>query len=133
MFQIFYYDIGDELHVEVHEPIGGNDKMIRDVKTYVIGSHSEQGDITYLCYVPSHLYHPEAKKIDQKLAKMYYADTQYVGEKGIVVLSWTPISKFVKARTGATCSICGEFVDYADGKNGFTCWSCRQDPYRTKR
>lgn len=53
----------------------------------------------------------------------------YAGKEVI----WTEIEKISltfkkREKDGNFCKLCNEYYDYAEA--GFTCWSCKSDPYR---
>lgn len=127
-----YYDVGDELVVNVVESAGGKDTYKREVKTKIIGRSYESGEDFYLCYVPCYEFHPSAKKIDNKTLRRFQAPDSYLNEKGFVVNAWTDVSKHIVGRQGIICDVCHEFIDYAqaDTYGEFTCWACKEDPYR---
>ena len=132
MISSTYYEIGDELVVNVTESAGGKDTYKREVKVKIVGRAYESGEDFYLCYVPCYEFHPGASRIDQKTLRRFQAPNDYLGERGLIVNSWTDIAKHSVRREGTTCDVCKEFIDYAhvDTYGDFTCWACKEDPHR---
>lgn len=130
-----YYEVDDEVVVEVLESAGGKDTYRRSIKVRIIGrnnDYGEYGDYSYLCYIPCYEFHPGSVKIDKKLVRRFQASEEYLNDRGIIINNWTDVVKHIPRREGQVCDVCNEFIDYAEPNDAgeFTCRACKEDPYR---
>jgi len=127
------YDIGD--HVIVRTVSGfivsgrtevWDDEIELSVVKKIMWSETEVYE--YVLFVPCHVLIKSSTLMDSR--NKLGIPQKFVGEH-IVIVKPQYITRLGRQRAdGNNCANCGDFCNYAT--EGFTCYSCRTNPYRQK-
>lgn len=125
--------MGDELVIKVNnfQIVHKNSSEYTDIyKLQVIYKFSDNE--SYLCYVSiSDLYKFWWQfKANKEFINRNALDKKYLNEY-VVVIHDENIFKVKKAMTGSECISCRTFIEGVE--HGYTCYSCRQNPYPSWR
>jgi len=80
-----------------------------------------------VCYVPDYISINSSFKLQRHHMKQFEFDEKFLSERAVYV-SPDRVTSVEKHIPGAKCSKCGIYVQYVE--EPFTCYDCRQDPYR---
>lgn len=126
-------NLGDELVIKVNNSqiVHKNSSEYTEIyKLYVIYKFSDNE--SYLCYVPSNYQYKFSWqfKANKDFIDRNNIEKKYLGEC-VVVVHDENIFKVKKSILGAKCISCHTFIEGVE--QGYTCYSCRQNPYPSWR
>jgi hypothetical protein len=89
-----------------------------------------EDEFGWYLYVPPYIHIKYSFKVDSYNYQSLKIDKKFIGEN-VVKINEIHVESVIRQLVGEVCSKCKEFVRQAE-KSGefFTCWSCRQNPYR---
>lgn len=100
-----------------------------NLKTFDIIAADNMG---YYLYVPPYTYIKDMYKVDSFILKNLDLHKKYLGDN-IVYITSVFVHKIASQIEGTICDKCKEFCYKAmpnQPDNGFTCYLCRDNPYR---
>jgi hypothetical protein len=126
-------NLGDELVIKVNnlQIVHKNSSEYTEIyKLSVIYKFSDNE--SYLCYVPLNYQYKFwwQFKINKEFLDRNNIEKKYFGEIGIVIHNEN-IFKVKKGILGSKCISCLTFIEGVE--QGYTCYSCRQNPYPSWR
>jgi hypothetical protein len=124
--------VGDEIKVllDSRRNITDDKRQYKDIVKLQIIKRKQTSSV---CFVPNYIFVKHTKKCNSKLINELDLDNKWLNTDIIIVCD-SAIIEVVKRQDGAVCDNCNHFYSYAeyDENEDFTCYLCKQNPYRCK-
>lgn len=118
-----------DLHIRDNDVVGPYESDYDSIKTFEIIAI---GSVGHYLYVPRFLFLKSSKIVTDNLIKLFNIDRKFQLENCIYIQE-AMIASINYIMDGCICSKCKEFIFWAnDNEEEFTCYGCKQSPYRNK-